>query len=131
MVTLKQPLASYDNLRSTTNITAPVNAMSDHQEIKQDILAECSEDYVGLWSIIKRFQRAGITIEPILMETTLGLLHELLSQEHIVAGQFSENEFHIWKRNPTEIVVRIRDEWTALGRTPNISEIAWFTCDTH
>jgi hypothetical protein len=105
--------------------------MIDYQEIKQDILAECGEDYVGLWSIIKRFQSAGITIEPTLMETTLDVLHELLSRDHIVAGQFSNNEFHIWERNPTEIVARIRDEWTALGRTPKISEIAWFTCDTH
>jgi hypothetical protein len=105
--------------------------MTDHREIKQDVLGECSEDYVGLWSIINRFQRAGIKIEPILMETTLNLVYEILSQDHIVAGQFSNNEFHIWKRNPTEIVARIREEWMALGRTPNISEIAWFTCDTH
>jgi hypothetical protein len=88
--------------------------MADHQKIKQDVLAECSEDYVGLWSIIRRFQSAGITIEPILMDSTLELLHEVLSQDNIVAGQFS-NEFRIWKRNPTEIVARIREEWTALG----------------
>jgi hypothetical protein len=105
--------------------------MTDYREIKQDILTECSDDYVGLWSIIKRLQNSGITIEPILMDTTLDLLHELLSQHHIVAGQFSDNEFRIWKRNPTEVVARIRDERSALGRTPKMSEVAWFRCDTH
>jgi hypothetical protein len=101
--------------------------MHDLTSVKREIIAECSDDYVGLWSIIRKIAAAGITGEPIVMEATLQLLLQLLLSEKLVAGQFHSEKFEIWDGYPQDIILRIKNEWIALGRSPNIGEIAWFT----
>jgi len=102
--------------------------MDNLRNVKLEIIVECREDYVGLWSIIRRVRNVGISSDSIVMETTLQLLLQLLSCEKLVAGQIHSENFEIWKSSPQEIISRIKDEWIALGRSPNIGEIAWFTC---
>jgi hypothetical protein len=101
--------------------------MHDLTNVKREIIAECGEDYVGLWSIIRKLLAVGIEGESIVMEATLQLLLQLLVSEELVAGQFRAEKFEIWNGHPQDIVSRIKNEWIALGRSPNIGEIAWFT----
>jgi hypothetical protein len=36
--------------------------------------------------------------------------------------------FASWDLLSAQAVARIEKEWSALGRLPNIGEVAWFTC---
>lgn len=103
--------------------------MNDLSKVEQEILAECRDDYVGLWSIVRRVRASGISDESMIFESTLSLLRDLLSRQNLVAGQFHDGRFEIWGESPQEIASRIKNEWIGLGRSPNIGEIAWFTCD--
>ena len=96
------------------------------------LLAECKEDFVGLWGLVKDIREAEDVEPSAVRETTLGLLCRLLSQDKIVAGEFDEvkpNEyvFRRWEMTPNEIVIRIGNEWSKLGRDPGLGEIVWFT----
>jgi hypothetical protein len=95
--------------------------------VAQQFLVECREDYVGLWSVIRRIRAVGISERPKVIETTLDLLAQLLSEGKIVAGQFANDEFHEWKLPTQHIIEKIEREWIELGRDPTIGEIAWFT----
>ena len=94
----------------------------------RDILIECKEDQVGLWSVVRYVKETGVVDNGEVAETTLHLLNELLSAGRIVAGEFryEDDEFHRWEMNPQDIVAKIEDEWKKLGRDPTIGEIVWF-----
>jgi hypothetical protein len=97
--------------------------------VPRDFLAECQDDYVGLWSVLKRLRRA-MPPQSFLEErnTTLGLLKQLLEDGKIMVGDLSEAKgFQEWSLSPTEAIGRIADEWSKLGRDPTIGDIAWFT----
>ena len=100
--------------------------MNDLIPIAQQICAECREDYVGLWSIVRRIRGAGVADHFRILETTLALLRQLLSEGEIIAGQFVDRKFLEWKVPPQEIIAKIETEWVNLGRDPDIGEIAWF-----
>ena len=100
--------------------------MNDLIPIAQQVRAECREDYVGLWSIVRRIRGAGVADRSSVIEITLALLRQLLSEGEIIAGQFADRKFHEWKAPPQEIIAKIESEWTNLGRDPDIGEIAWF-----
>ena len=112
--------------------------MSDLTTITQDFLAECDEDYVGLWSLVTKIRRAGAAEGSNILKTTLALLTPLLSDKKIVAGGFVRDdkfhasplegyEFHQWNMPPREVIAKIEEEWTKLGRDPSGGEIVWFT----
>jgi len=112
--------------------------MNDLTTVVQEFLAECREDYVGLWVLVRRIRRAGATDASNMLETSLTLLEPLLSERKIIAGEFVRDdkshssplegyEFRQWGMPPPEVIARIKDEWTKLGRDPNLGEIVWFT----
>ena len=112
--------------------------MENLTEVKRDLLAECQEDYVGLWSIVARIRRVGIIDDSAVREAALDVLRPLLSEERIAAGQFvarcdqaahprDEYRFEIWKKSPEEVILNIETEWAKLGRDPALGEIVWFT----
>jgi hypothetical protein len=98
--------------------------------IEQRFLAECDEDYVGLWSVVRRFERAGVVDHYERQQMVLLLLAKLLSHGKIKAGQFSKQRsdarFYEWTTQPHETIQRIEQEWRQLGRDPDIGEIVWF-----
>lgn len=112
--------------------------MSDLTTITQDFLAECHEDHVGLWSLVKRIRRAGAADDSNILKTTLDLVLPFLSEGAIIAGQFVRDdkfhagplegyEFHQWNLPPQEVIAKIEEEWTKLRRDPSGGEIVWFT----
>lgn len=101
-------------------------------KIVVEFLAECQDDYVGLWSLVGRSRQAsdGVGDEQ-RRDLILEKIHELLQQEKIVAGSFVDKKtFLQWREDPEAIVNKIRGQWLALGRDPDIGEIVWFTART-
>jgi hypothetical protein len=112
--------------------------VSDLTTVTRDFLAECHEDHVGLWSLVKRIRRAGVADDSDILTTTLDLVLPFLSEGAIIAGQFVRDdqvhatpfdgyEFHQWTMPTREVIAKIEAEWRELGRDPNIGEIVWFT----
>jgi hypothetical protein len=101
------------------------------ERTKQEIIDECHEDYVGLWSLswnLKRsFQEAS---EQDIRSLTIKLVRELLQEKDIHAGQFGAGaKFIIWEMDVDEVVSRIEKEWDELGREPTIGDIVWFVAE--
>ncbi|PSF35571.1 hypothetical protein C7H19_16325 [Aphanothece hegewaldii CCALA 016] len=96
--------------------------------IRDSILIECAEDYVGLWSIVWEFRNSGSETDVSeVRRKTIKLIEELLNDKLIEAGNFTKDgNFEVWKLPSTEIISQIKAEWDALGRYPSIGEIVWF-----
>jgi hypothetical protein len=100
--------------------------MDDLESVSRDIIAECGDDYVGLWSIIRKVRTVGIKDYPKLRTTTISLLKELLRRREILAGQFRNDLFEQWHGSHEEVLERIEREWIHLDREPTIGDIVWF-----
>lgn len=97
-------------------------------ELKSNLLTECSDDYVGLW----RFpwdvrEELGIVEESEVKQVALGIIKDLLLSGVIVAGDLDGGKFSPWQARPTEAFDRIQSSWDSLGREPGMLEIAWLT----
>ena len=114
--------------------------MIDLNGLKREVLVECEEDYVGLWSIIWRVRYAlndgeyppseEDRADPLeVRRITLRLVQELLESGLVQAGSPTPDGrgFEPWSLGACESLARIESEWGALAREPNIGEIVWFT----
>lgn len=114
--------------------------MIDFDRFKRELLAECKEDHVGLWEVVwstrfllNREEPPGGDKDHAAQEDvrrmTLRVLKELLEEGLVQAGFPAPDGrgFQPWPMPPSEVVARVQSEWDALGREPNIGEIAWFT----
>lgn len=105
--------------------------MQDRDELEQKLMDELEDDYVGLWSIFRDVREAHPTSPADLVKRlTLALLEKWLNSGQIEVGSFDPpggERFVCWSLRPAETIERIRREWDALGRDPDIGEIAWFT----
>lgn len=96
------------------------------------VLIECSDDYVGLWSILRDIYEDNPQIEPLeARQKTLELIEKLMHEDLIQPGMFAENshnidKFELWNLSPKETILLIETEWLALEREPTIGEIVWF-----
>lgn len=97
--------------------------------IVADFLAECQEDYVGLWTLVWRSRQAFAEAnDEWRREQILDQIHKLLLQKTIIAGSFVDKErFVPWSEPPDVATEKIRRQWLGLGRDPEIGEIVWFT----
>lgn len=88
---------------------------------------EARSDLVGLWQIVKAVERKnGRGEDP--TEDVLSIVRALLGRG-LRAGDppYSEGGFRPWPDQNVDVVLqRIRAEWLALGRTPDLPDIAWF-----
>ena len=105
--------------------------MVDLESVTRDVIAECGDDYVGLWSIIRRVRGAGVTDYPQLRTATIRLLRELLRDRKIEAGQFQNEVFDRWHAPHEQVLERIEREWLDLGREPTLGDIVWFVRPSH
>jgi hypothetical protein len=95
-----------------------------------DILDECADDHVGLWSVLWDVRHALSHASPDEQKSvTLDLLRFLLSHQLIQAGFPAPNgrDFQPWQLSPDEAIEKIAREWGQLGRDPSGGEIVWFT----
>jgi hypothetical protein len=102
-------------------------------DVLESLAEECHEDHVGLWRIVNavRFD-LGSTDPSKTRELTLRLVRSLLGERGMQVGQPTPDgrQFVSWRISPEQAVRRIEQEWSALGRDPNIGEVAWFTIAT-
>lgn len=97
--------------------------------IRDSILVECYEDYVGLWSILHsiRFNNQQKLDTWQVRVETINLIENLLNDNLIQAGMFTDRgDFEIWQLSPSAIIAKIQTEWDVLGRDPTIADIVWF-----
>src|ERR1700726_3058093 len=101
--------------------------MIDLTTVTQEFLTECSEDYVGLWSLVKRIRHAGAADDSNILKTTQVFVLPFPSEGEIIAGQFARDvefhaspfegyEFHQWTMSASEVIAKIEPEWRELGR---------------
>jgi hypothetical protein len=104
-----------------------VQAMSDPviDEIEKDFLAECRDDYVGLWSLVRRFRDRRFE-ESRVVDAAMLILKRLLEAKQIVSGTFIGTEFKVTDIPVSRLIAKIRQDWAKLGRDPQIGEIVWF-----
>jgi hypothetical protein len=94
-------------------------------EVAELLSRELDEDYVGLWTVPWHLRRrlSGVSDETVRMiaETILRGLVE----SGLCVGELSESTgvFEPWPSSSG--IDRAMQEWQALGRDPNIGEIAW------
>ena len=104
--------------------------MRELENLKKQVLSECRDDHVGLWSVVREvreaFPEAG---DEEVRETTLAILLELLERRLVRAGFPTPDGrgFSSWDTEAAESIDRIDDAWIALHRDPDIGEIVWFT----
>ena len=91
-------------------------------------LLSCYDDYTGLWVFIRTVEQEHKDIDELEAQNkTLELIEYMLNQNLIRAGMFDgKGGFEYWNLPNKEIIARIRSEWNALGRKPNIADIVWF-----
>ncbi len=97
------------------------------ERLVDQFCAEARDDMVGLWEIAKEVE-ALIGSGPAAREPTLELVRILLRRGFRVGEPpYSPGGYRAWpNQHPDAAIDRIRREWLALGRTPNIADIAWF-----
>jgi hypothetical protein len=99
-------------------------------DVLESLVEECHEDHVGLWRIVNavRFD-LGSTDPSQTRAATLRLVRSLLQERGMQVGHPAPDGRHFvpWNLPPDQAVSRIDREWSALGRDPNIGEVAWFT----
>ncbi len=103
--------------------------MPNLESVKRDILVECEEDHVGLWSVIREVEDAFPDSDTAdIRNRVLQLVHELLAAHMIQAGFPSPGGrgFRPLRMAPDQIVHRIEEEWP-VDRRPKIGEGVWFT----
>jgi hypothetical protein len=102
--------------------------MATLESVKKSILAECEEDHVGLWSVVREveehFPRHD---EAAIRDRVLSVLRELLLEKKIKAGFPTEaGKFRSLRIGPEKVLHRIESEWP-VGRRPSIGDGLWFT----
>ncbi len=108
--------------------------MTALDELRDSFLAECSEDDVGIWEVVQAVKRDNADIDAATTQyLTLDLIRSLLETGAIQAGVFAPEDqgwkFQPWLVEPSQAVERIRKEWDALGREPNIGDVAFLTAN--
>ena len=100
------------------------------QEVIESFVDECNDDHVGLWRFVNAVkQDLGIHDPSEVRRLTMIVVQELLEKHRIAVGEPTSDwrGFVPWNTPSDQALERIDREWTALGRDPNVWEIAWFT----
>jgi hypothetical protein len=100
------------------------------QDVLECLSEECREDHIGLWRIVNAVRvDLGARDPSVVRELTLGLVRSLLQEPGMQVGHPAPDGRHFvsWGLSPEEAVSRIDQAWSALGRDPDIGEVAWFT----
>jgi len=93
--------------------------------VAETLSRELDEDYVGLWKLAWHIRRRLVDASDEDVRALAAGILQGLQESAVSIGSLSEasGAFTSW---PTEGGIdRAIQEWTALGRDPNIGEIAW------
>src|SRR5438046_12396 len=99
-------------------------------EVLESLVEECHADHVGLWEIVNAVRLdLGAKNATETQALALRLIRRLLEERGMQVGHPAPDGRHFvsWDLAPDQAVRRIEQEWSALGREPNIGDVAWFT----
>ena len=99
-------------------------------DVLESLVEECHADHVGLWEVVNAVHfDLGLTDPSQTRALTLRLVQRLVHERGIQVGHPTPDGRHFvsWGLPPDQAVSRIEREWSALGREPDIGEVAWFT----
>jgi hypothetical protein len=98
-------------------------------DVLESLVEECHQDHVGLWEVVHAARLDLGALTPAETQaTTLRLVQGLLDRGMYVGFPAPDGKgFVPWDLSAEGAVRRIELEWCALGREPNIGEVAWFT----
>src|SRR5689334_16333546 len=99
-------------------------------DVLESLAEECHDDHVGLWRIVNAVRYdLGSTDPSEIRALTLRFVRRLLHERGMQVGHPAPDgrRFVPWALSPEQAVSRIEREWAALGRDPDIGEVAWFT----
>ena len=109
-----------------------MNQEEKHREIRCVLVEEGQSDVVGLWTVLwqVRAELPSLTVQEA-KAATLAVIRDALDRVEVVVGEFREQDFEAtsficWQTPVPDAIRRIDSEWVALGRDPNLGEIAWF-----
>jgi hypothetical protein len=97
------------------------------ERLVEQFFTEAKSDLVGLWEIVRKVEQQTGPGE-IAREQTQAVVGALLARG-LPAGDppYSAGGYRPWaNQEPAAVIARIRREWQALVRPPNIPDIAWF-----
>jgi hypothetical protein len=100
------------------------------EDVLECLIEECHDDHVGLWRIVNAVRLdLGSANAAQTRALALGLVRGLLQRPGMLVGHPAADGRHFvaWDLSPEQALRRIEEEWAALGREPNIGEVAWFT----
>lgn len=69
----------------------------------------------------------GATTEDEARELSIKIINEVVQAGLMKAGDVRQGGFHEWDLVANEALERIKREWSALGRGPNLGEICWLS----
>ncbi len=102
------------------------------KDIKRAIVEEARSDVVGLWAILWEVRQRMPSINTQQAQAaTLAVVAEALEEQAVVAGDFVDKHqeaavFVPWSLATQAAISRIRNDWDALGRDPNLGDIVCF-----
>lgn len=102
-------------------------------EVLETLAEECQADHVGLWEIVDAVRcDLGSTDASQTRALTFCLVRSLLCERGMQVGHPAADGrgFVSWHLPPDQALSRIDKAWSALGREPNIGEVAWFTSES-
>jgi hypothetical protein len=104
----------------------------EFEQMMKDFVAEASSDWIGLWEIVKVLTENDMTRSPDeVKRLTLAFVSEMLRRGFVAGDPPTHEGVRHWDSQDHQYVLRrIDEEWTALGKPPNIVDIAWFDLPT-
>jgi hypothetical protein len=100
-----------------------------------DLLAEhARDDYIGLWQITNRVRSICYPkTDDELRILVIDFVKDMLARGFQAVDLAQQGPgCRPWQdQTPASVAGRIESEWKALGREPNVGEIAWFDLPTH
>jgi hypothetical protein len=100
----------------------------NRDEIEYSILAEGSEDFVGLWEVYEKVYAALAEPSPQKARLwTLSLVENWLARGLVSVGEpeSTGERFNSWPGSATELACRMADAWDRLEGEPFTGDVCW------
>lgn len=102
-----------------------------NQELRNELLVRGLSDMLQLdeMASVARRHLGGSPSEADVMRATTEVIGELVGSGYAIVGDVVRDEgllcIRSWGLSAADTIKRVEDEWRALGRPPNLGEVAW------
>jgi hypothetical protein len=103
--------------------------MQTLEQLSEELVTEACRDEVGLWLVVRAVRDDLLVQAPADVKTTsLEVVRRMLESRRVEAGYYNPDGSGVvrWNAPISSVLSRIADEWTLLGREPDIGEVVIF-----